>query len=139
MSAFSTENPGSTGIPMGSFDTQPQKTRIEGFTDDKIKIEFEMDPLVGEERHITAYFTNLCGKDITGINMLVAVQKNMKVSLQPATSSILNGDMSNTIQQEMKITNPFEGTKPIVIKIKVSYTCDGNPVNSMKTVSFPLN
>lgn len=139
MAAFSTESAGSAGIPIGSFEPQPQKTRIEGFTDENMKIEFEMDPLVDEERHITACFTNLCGKDITGINMLVAVQKNMKIALQPATSSILNGDMSNTIQQEMKVTNPFEGTKPIVIRIKLSYTCNGNPVNTMKTVSFPLN
>jgi hypothetical protein len=126
-------------MSLEGFDAPPTKTRIEGFTDDNLKIDFEMDPPIGEERHITAYFTNQSGNDLTGLNMLVAVQKNMKIVLQPATSSVLNGDRSNTVQQEMKVSNPFEGTKPIVIKIKVSYTCNGNPVNAMKTVSFPLN
>lgn len=129
----------SQAAPVVPFKEQSSKIAVEGFVDENLRIDFEMDPAKGEERHITAHFSNLSGSDITGVNMLVAIQKNMKVALQPATGSILNGDKSNSVQQEMKVTNPFEGTKPIVIKIKVGYSCHGKQVNETKTVTFPLN
>eukprot|EP00826_Nyctotherus_ovalis_P008918 TRINITY_DN1231_c0_g1_i13.p2 TRINITY_DN1231_c0_g1~~TRINITY_DN1231_c0_g1_i13.p2 ORF type:complete len:116 (+),score=29.93 TRINITY_DN1231_c0_g1_i13:159-506(+) len=112
------------------------KMRVEGFVDENMIIEFEMGPAVGGERHIKAYFLNVCGSDITGLNMQIAVQKHLKAALQPATSSVLSGDGKSTVQQEMKITNSLEGTKPIVIKIKVNYTCNGKTFDATKTVSF---
>lgn len=118
---------GDDSVPAAPAAFEAPKTRIEGFVDENMKIEFEMGPAVGEERQITAYFSNRNGSDITGLSMLVAVQKHMKIALQPATSSTLSADGVNAVQQEMKITNSFEGTKPIVIKIKVAYTCNGQP------------
>jgi len=120
-------------------DIQPAKTRVECLVDESLKIDFEMGPAVGNERNITAYFSNQSGNDITGLNMSVAVPKTMKIMLQSATSSVLSGDKSNIVQQEMKITNPFEGTKPIIILIKVNYTCNGKLTESTKKVTFPLN
>eukprot|EP01022_Parablepharisma_sp_SALTPOND_P007978 TRINITY_DN135012_c3_g1_i1.p1 TRINITY_DN135012_c3_g1~~TRINITY_DN135012_c3_g1_i1.p1 ORF type:complete len:927 (+),score=69.32 TRINITY_DN135012_c3_g1_i1:4744-7524(+) len=132
--------PGETVAPAAPVEIP--KTRVEGYTDNCIRVDFEMDPkdpAKGTERHIVAYFTNLSGEDITGLNMQVAVPKHMKISLQPATGSTLYGNGSNSVQQEMKITNPLEGTKPISIRIKIGYNCKGQNAGATKTVSFPLN
>ena len=138
---FPTDNPagGSNIVPGLGFDMAPSKPKIEGYSDSMIKIDFEMDPAQGEERHITAYFTNLCGSDLSNISMLVAGQKHLKIALQPLTGTVLYGNQSNSLQLEMRVTNPFEGTKPIALKLKIMYTCNGKPINAMKVVTFPLN
>jgi len=126
-------------MSLEGLDIQPAKTRVECLVDENLKIDFEMGPAVGKERNITAYFSNQSGNDMTGLNMSVAVPKTMKIMLQSATSSVLSGNKSDTVQQEMKITNPFEGTKPIIIMIKVNYTSNGKLAESTKKVTFPLN
>ncbi len=117
--------------------------KIEGFSDSNIRIEFEMDhkdTSKSGERHIVASFIPLTANDITALNMQVALQKHVKmVKLNPATESTVYGNKSNSVKQEMRVVNTLDGTKPIAMKIKLTYTCQGAAASEMKLVTFPLN
>ncbi len=129
-----------TAAPAAVEVPEPPKTRIAGYTDDNLRIDFEMDPRDisnPNERHIVAFFSNIGSADVTALNMQVAVQKNMKITLLPATAAVVPAGKPNAVKQEMRIMNPFEGTKPISMKIKVGYTCKGQNASAMKTVTFP--
>ncbi len=121
----------------------PAGVKVEGFADANLRIEFEMDHKdAGKagERHIVAAFLPLSGSDITSLNMQVALQKHVKmVALSPATGTTVMGNRSNTVRQEMRVANTMDGAKPIAMKIKVTYTCQGKAASEMKLVTFPMN
>jgi len=121
--------------------SKPNKILVEGYKDDHINIDFEMDPKNPQnpqEHRIVAYFNGVSENQLQGINLLVAVQKHMKISLQAATGTSMSGTGQRQISQEMKITNTMEGVKPISVKIKITYSVQGNKVENTKTITFPM-
>jgi len=64
---------------------------------------------------------------IDKINLLVAVPKSMKLQINPPSASVCTPD--SPINQIIKIANPSKA--PIKIRIKLSYSTNGNQVNEM--------
>jgi AP-1 complex subunit gamma-1 len=64
---------------------------------------------------------------IDKINLLVAVPKSMKLQINPPSASVCTPD--SPINQIIKIANPSKS--PIKIRIKLSYSSNGNQVNEM--------
>lgn len=64
---------------------------------------------------------------IDKINLLVAVPKSMKLQINPPSASVCTSD--SPINQIIKIANPSKS--PIKIRVKLSYSTNGNQVNEM--------
>ena len=148
MKLFGTSEPAGNNLIGGEEKKEPvlpvkEKMKLEGYSDTNLRIDFEIDnrdSSKGEERRIVATFVNLGASEISGLNMQVALQKNLKmIELKPATDSVVYTEKRNFVQQEIRFENTMDGIKPIAMKIKLTYILNGQTVNGTKVVSFPLN
>mmetsp|Transcript_27506 Transcript_27506/g.49546 ORF Transcript_27506/g.49546 Transcript_27506/m.49546 type:complete len:756 (-) Transcript_27506:1901-4168(-) len=117
----------------------PQKLEVVGYEDTEISIKHRCTKL--EDPSLTQIDTsvvNLSGFPISNFRLQVAVQKYMKLQLSPASgSSIAPG---NSITQQIKVTNSQQGSKGIVLRLKIDYQIGGESRSKVATVSsFPVN
>lgn len=83
---------------------------------------------------------------IDGISVQTAVLKYLKIAAQPLNSNAMPANSKGAVKQVnivliqvMTITNSASGEKPIVMKIKLSYTMIGQKFNyEAKIDGFPL-
>ena len=62
------------------------------------------------------------------------------MSILPATGADLPPLAQSGITQELKIENSQEGVKPLVVRMKVQYTVDGQAKSEVVTVNnFPAS
>lgn len=117
---------------------------VSAFSKDGLEIEFSCrkdDPLVKQKTELVANFINKSGSPIYGLNMQCAVPKYISMELQPPTSTtvpVSGGTGSKQVTQTIKVTNSMMGTKNLMLKLKVSFTLNGNKVDHMTTCNgFP--
>ena len=74
---------------------------------------------------ITAVFMNKTMSYIEQLSLQTAVMKYLKIAIQPMTGTSLPPSSKGAVTQVMTVTNSAVGQKNIVMKIKLSYTING--------------
>lgn len=78
---------------------------------------------------ITAHFNNKTSTYIEQLALQTAVMKYLKIAIQPMSGTALPPSSKGAVNQLMTITNSAVGQKPIVMKIKLTYTINGQKEN----------
>ena len=89
---------------------------------------------------ITASFANSTGMPIENLQMQCAVPKYMQLQMNPATGTSVPAGSSGAVTQQLNIINTMRGTKPVMMKLKLSFTANGAPVSELASVggsAFP--
>lgn len=117
----------------------PTSETISVLEKDGLVLEFEcskVDSSSSEKSKIVAKFGNKSGATIVGLNLQCAVPKFVKMEMQPPTSTTLS--LSSSVTQTINVTNTMLANKNLMMKIKVSFTINGNKFEHMTTCSsFP--
>lgn len=114
--------------------------RVAGVSHAGLSVEFECskpEPMNNQKSTLLAQFTNSTGGPIHGLNMQVAVPKFITLEMEPpSATTIPNG--SSSVTQKVTVTNSMMGTKNLVLKVKLSFSSNGQKVEHMATCSgFP--
>jgi len=87
---------------------------------------------------VDAAFSNAQGSPMTGFGFQVAVPKFMKLQMSPASSDTLPPMSSGAVTQQFKLANSLHGQKPLLVKLKIDFTFNGQPMSEMAQVeNFP--
>jgi len=88
---------------------------------------------------VDAAFSNAQGAPMTGFGFQVAVPKFMKLQMSPASSDTLPPMSSGAVTQQFKLANSLHGQKPLLVKLKIDFTFNGQPMSEMAQVdNFPV-
>jgi AP-1 complex subunit gamma-1 len=121
----------------------PAPLIVPGFTHNGLTIEFECSkPDVWNKGTsvLVAKCTNSAPDAIYGFNLQCAVPKYVTMEMEPPSSTTIpvTGNNSKPVTQKIKVTNSMLGTKNLMLKLKVSFTLQGNKTEHMATCSgFP--
>lgn len=125
VSPTSTSQPSQINAPMG----QPQSNfpPIVAFNDANVKITFYITkPQVQAPQNtlINVVFENNSGSPVSNFEMKIAVPKYIKFQLSPASGNYIAPNATNVTQQ-IKLINSLQGSKPILMKLRVTYVVNG--------------
>jgi AP-1 complex subunit gamma-1 len=105
-----------------------------------LSIEFvcSKDPANPSITLIQAGFTNANPAAIDGLNFQVAVPKYMKLDMKPPSSTTVAASNGGKTTQTFRIANSMHGQKPVLLRIKIEYSCGGQAVSETGQVDqFP--
>jgi len=137
------------GVPISSGETfsgsvGPSALIVPGFTHNGLTIEFECskpDTWNKGTSVLIARCKNTASDAMYGFNLQCAVPKYVTMEMEPPTSTTIPvTGVNNTklVTQRIKVTNSMIGTKNLMLKLKVSFTLQGNKTEHMATCSgFP--
>jgi AP-1 complex subunit gamma-1 len=118
--------------------------RVPALSHGGLIVEFECtkpESLNLQKSVLLAHFRNTTNAPINGMNLQVAVPKFVKMELEPPTSTTIppsNAVNSKTVSQKVTVTNSMLETKNLVLKLKISFTSNGQTIEHMATCSgFP--
>lgn len=107
-------------------------------------VEFECtkpESLNPQKSVLLAHFRNTTNTPINGMNLQVAVPKFVKMELEPPTSTTIppsNAMNAKAVSQKVTVTNSMLGVKNLVLKLKISFSTNGQTTEHMATCSgFP--
>ena len=87
---------------------------------------------------VAAAFNNSGSAEMTEFDMLVAVPPHIKRDLRPASSKTVPAHSVGAVTQSMTLTNEQFAEKATVIKVKVTYKVNGEPVVEQASIrDFP--
>jgi AP-1 complex subunit gamma-1 len=121
----------------------PQGVRVPGISHGGLSVEFECskpDNWNKQKSTLAAHFKNDSGAIIYGMNLQVAVPKYIQMELDPPSSTTIpqSGGNAKVVTQKVNVTNSMLGTKNLVLKLKISFTLNGQKMEHMATCSgFP--
>jgi AP-1 complex subunit gamma-1 len=121
----------------------PSKPRVFGFSHNGLSAEFEYhkpDPMNAQRSELVACFKNTTGAPVHGLNLQVAVPKYVQMQMDPPSSTTVpvSGGNAKEVTQKLVVTNTMLGSKNLMLKVKVSFTANGQKTEHMATVSgFP--
>lgn len=121
----------------------PAKTYSEfiAYENEALKINFKVS--CGSSKGATDIIAEVLNKTeevINGFNLQAAVPKFMQIKLEPATDSTLPARNSGSITQLIHIINSMEGEKPLVVRLRLTYSVQGKQqVHIAEVKSFPSN
>eukprot|EP00934_Nitzschia_sp_Nitz4_P007380 Nitzschia sp. Nitz4//scaffold29_size155292//94841//97853//NITZ4_002670-RA/size155292-augustus-gene-0.209-mRNA-1//1//CDS//3329546484//7370//frame0 len=117
---------------------------VPGFTHGGLTIEFECTKPDNWNKQVSvlvAKCTNSAPDALYGFNLQCAVPKYITMEMEPPSSTtvpVTGGINGKPVTQKIKVTNTMLGTKNLMLKLKVSFTLQGNKVEHMATCSgFP--
>ena len=116
---------------------------VHAFSHNGLSVEFSCtkpDIWNKQKSTLVATFNNSTEGPIYGLNMQCAVPKYVTMEMQPPTSTTVpqSGGNAQTITQTINVTNTMLGTKNLMLKLKVSFSTNGNKIEHMATCSgFP--
>lgn len=88
--------------------------------------------------NIDASFTNSNPVPIDNLNFQVAVPKFMKLQMTPASGTQVAPMNGGAVKQVFKVANSMHGQKAILLRIKIDYSINGQPVSEQGQVdNFP--
>jgi len=129
-------NPAATNVP--------QSVIVPAFSHQGLTVEFECSkPEVWnkENSQLIARCKNSAPDTLYGFNLQVAVPKFIVMEMEPPSSTtvpVTGANSSKIVTQKIKVTNKRLGEKNLVLKIKVSFTLQGQKIDHMATFSgFP--
>lgn len=87
---------------------------------------------------VHATYTNKGGSPVTGFTLQAAVPKFMQLKLDPASSGTLAAG-GGVATQTLHVTNSMHGQKPLVMRLRISYSVGGAPavVEQCEVNNFP--
>lgn len=122
----------------------PAPLIVPGFTHNGLTIEFECtkpDAWNKGTSLLVAKCKNSAPDAIYGFNLQCAVPKYVTMEMEPPSSTtipVTGGNNSKPVTQKIKVTNSMLGTKNLMLKLKVSFTLQGNKTEHMATCAgFP--
>eukprot|EP00331_Platyophrya_macrostoma_P012660 CAMPEP_0176430758 /NCGR_PEP_ID=MMETSP0127-20121128/14430_1 /TAXON_ID=938130 /ORGANISM="Platyophrya macrostoma, Strain WH" /LENGTH=455 /DNA_ID=CAMNT_0017812681 /DNA_START=147 /DNA_END=1515 /DNA_ORIENTATION=+ len=123
----------------GSTSTQNSKALTLNVIDDgSITVIFNCAKESEDTTNINTTFDNNSSTPITELVFQVAVQKHLKLTLNPLSGTKINPNTKAGVTQSMKIQNSKQGEKPVVLKLKLTYKLGMNTVTRDATVNqFP--
>uniref|UniRef100_A0A7S0LQ80 AP-1 complex subunit gamma n=1 Tax=Coccolithus braarudii TaxID=221442 RepID=A0A7S0LQ80_9EUKA len=96
------------------------------------------DPSNQSVTAIEASFTNSLPTPIAALNFQVAVPKYMKLQMSPASGNVVPPSNSGKLTQLFKVANSMQGQKPILVRTKIDFNINGQPISEMGQVdTFP--
>jgi AP-1 complex subunit gamma-1 len=123
---------------------EPAPVIVPGFTHNGLTIEFECTKPDAWNKGVSlliAKCKNAAPDTIHGFNLQCAVPKYVTMEMEPPSSTsvpITGGMNPKLVTQKIKVTNSMLGTKNLMLKLKVSFTLQGNKTEHMATCSaFP--
>lgn len=93
-----------------------------------------VNPLDPHETEISARYVNTGTGTIENFSLQAAVPKTMTLSMQPASSTRIASGAVATQRMVIKTTTEH-AAKPIAMRLKLSWTEDGQEMNEMATIS----
>jgi AP-1 complex subunit gamma-1 len=86
---------------------------------------------------MTARFGNMTGMPMSNFTFEAAVPKYLQLKMESATSPVLMPQTSD-VTQSMTVVNTTNGEKPCLMKLRISYVHNGQPVQEAAQVAnFP--
>lgn len=106
-----------------------------------LRITFDLAKPYGEDNEVTdirARASCSASTSLENFKMLAAVPKSMKVVMKPASGDRLEPSNGNEITQRMRTNNPQYKSKPLAMKLKLTFTQNGENHEEVVTVpNFP--
>lgn len=72
---------------------------------------------------------------MSSLGLQVAVQKYMTLKLQQISRPTLGPNSQREVNQDMSIVNNQEGQKPLALKIRVTYSANGQNFDQTKVLN----
>jgi len=88
---------------------------------------------------LNAIYTNTNPVPLNGFVLQAAVPKYLKIQMQPASGNVIPPNNQGKITQIVRIANSLQGQKPVVLRIKIDFNVNGNPVTETADVNFPTS
>merc|ERR1719419_775957 len=85
---------------------------------------------------IMAVASNENSSSVEGYTLLVAVPKYIIMEMKPATGTVLGPNGSNKVSQRMQLENQSHGSSPLMIRIQVTMTINGQKFLEVEQVDF---
>jgi AP-1 complex subunit gamma-1 len=117
--------------------------RVPGISHGGLSVEFvctKPESWNNQKSTLIAQFNNSTGAPIHGMNLQCAVPKNVTMEMDPPSSTTIppSGGNGKLVTQKINITNSLLGTKNLMMKLKLSFTSNGQKMDHMATCSgFP--
>uniref|UniRef100_A0A7S2S4J2 AP-1 complex subunit gamma n=1 Tax=Mucochytrium quahogii TaxID=96639 RepID=A0A7S2S4J2_9STRA len=87
---------------------------------------------------VTAVYSNTGGVEISNFVFQAAVPKFISLKMEPPSGDTLPPFGTGQVQQRINLVNSMQGSKDIIMKVKIAYTANGENVVQQATVSgFP--
>ena len=122
----------------------PQSVIVPAFSHGGLTVEFECSkPEVWNKQNsqLIARCKNTATDALMGLSLQVAVPKYVIMEMEPPSSTtvpVTGANNSKIVTQKIKVTNTRMGEKNLVLKVKVSFTLQGQKIEHMATCSgFP--
>lgn len=126
------------GDMMGASAAPTTAVTMTPFGKDSITVVFALTKGAPGTTTIHATYTNKGGAPVTGFTLQAAVPKFMQLKLDPASSGTLTPG-GGTATQTLHVTNSMHGQKPLVMRLRISYSVGGAPavVEQCEVSNFP--
>jgi len=87
---------------------------------------------------VTAAFSNATATPLTNFDFQVAVLKHVVLSMQPATSTVIPPHSTQQVTQQLTLNNSMHGKKKLLIRVKIDYKVNGQPITETTQIGkFP--
>lgn len=117
----------------------PNSFKFKAYETQHIEIWMECRKEANDETRISASFMNKTHSYVEQLVFQTAVMKYLKIAIQPLTGTSLPPNSKGAVTQIMTVSNSAIGQKPIVMKIKLSYSFNGQKLAfEEKVEGFPL-
>ena len=103
-------------------------------------ISFSCAPVAGNANgtKILASFANANGAPMENLQMQCAVPKYIQLQMSPASATAVPPGSNGAVTQQVNIINTMRGQKPVMMKLKLSWSCGGQNVSELASVgNFP--
>lgn len=111
---------------------------IKAFEDSNLEITFNCTKESPDTTAVNTLFSNKSSSQITDLVFQAAVLKHLKLSMNAISSNKIPPNSNGTVTQTMKIVNTLQGTKGIIMKLKIIYNLNGQTVTKELTLNdFP--
>jgi AP-1 complex subunit gamma-1 len=121
---------------------QSNGIRVPGISHGGLSVEFECikpESWNNQKSCLIAHFKNSTDAPIYGMNLQCAVPKYVTMEMEPPSSTTIpQSGTGKLATQKINITNSMQGTKNLMLKLKLGFTSKGQKLDHMATCSgFP--
>lgn len=104
-----------------------------------LSISFSLEPTdQPKTTKISATFTNSTAVPMSGLLFQCAVPKYIILQMSPASSSEVPPNRSGTTSQIVTIQNTMQGTKSVMMRLKIQFSQNGQVIDDLAQVAnFP--
>eukprot|EP00878_Enallax_costatus_P018020 GHUV01018946.1.p1 GENE.GHUV01018946.1~~GHUV01018946.1.p1 ORF type:complete len:448 (+),score=223.83 GHUV01018946.1:2050-3393(+) len=118
----------------------PAAATLSVLDQDGLSVRFACSKTPGQpgSTDILATYSNSGLDTISDFNLQAAVPKYMQLRLEPASGTALPALGAGSVTQALHITNTMHGQKPLVMRLRLNFSRDGQPVvQQVEVNNFP--